>query len=174
MSVEVDVRDLVSRPGASRTVHVAEPIVGLATELARVPTDRPVEVDLLMESVVEGVLASGPVGGVMAFSCARCLKPFEGGFRVEVQELFAASPEADEVEYRIEEGFVDLEPLIRDAVVTSMPFAPLCRPDCLGLCARCGGDLNLGECSCPPETDARWDALSQVRFETSPNQFGEE
>jgi uncharacterized protein len=173
VSVEVDVRDLVARPGSSRTIHVEESIGGLQTELARVPAERPIEADLLMESVVEGILASGPVEGVMTYACARCLKPFEGGFRVEVQELFAGAPEGED-EYRIAEGHVDLEPLIRDAVVTSMPFAPLCRPDCLGLCARCGGDLNLGECACPPETDARWEALSQVRFDVSESQFRKE
>jgi uncharacterized protein len=167
VTVEVDVRDLVDRPGSRRRVHIEERVGGLQTELARVESDRPVEADLLMESVVEGILASGPVEGVVAFSCARCLKPFEDGFRVEVQELFAGGAEADEEAYRIEEGVLDLEPLIRDAVVTSLPFAPLCRPDCLGLCARCGGDLNLGECSCPPEADARWEALSQIRFDSS-------
>jgi DUF177 domain-containing protein len=166
VTVEIDVRDLVAQPGSSRTVRLEEPIEGLQTELAKVSADRPIEAELLMESVVEGILASGPVEGVMSYSCARCLKPFEGGFRVEVQELFAGAPEGDD-EYRIEEGQVDLEPLIRDAVVTSMPFAPLCLPDCLGLCARCGGDLNLGECSCPPESDARWEALAQVRFDVS-------
>jgi uncharacterized protein len=166
VTVEIDVRDLMAQPGSSRTIRLEEPIDGLQTELAKVSADRPIEAELLMESVVEGILASGPVEGVMSYSCARCLKPFEGGFRVEVQELFAGAPEGDD-EYRIEEGQVDLEPLIRDAVVTSMPFAPLCRPDCLGLCARCGGDMNLGECSCPPETDARWEALAEIRFDVS-------
>lgn len=165
MTVEVDVRDLVERPGSSRRIHVEETIAGLQNELARVDGERPVEADLLMESVVEGILASGPVAGVVALSCARCLKPFEDGFRVEVQELFAAAGAPDEQEYRIEEGMLDLEPMIRDAVVTSLPFAPLCRPDCLGLCARCGGDLNLKECTCPPEIDARWEALSRIRFD---------
>jgi uncharacterized protein len=164
VTVEVDIRDLVARPGASRTIHVEERLEGLRTELAGVAADRPVEADLLMESVLEGILASGPVEGVVAYSCARCLKPFEGGFRVEVQELFVGG-EAGDDEYRIEEGHVDLEPLIRDAVVTSLPFAPLCRPDCLGLCSRCGGDLNLDECSCPPETDARWEALAHIEFD---------
>ncbi|MFN2589916.1 MAG: DUF177 domain-containing protein [Actinomycetota bacterium] len=165
MTVEVDVRDLVARPGASRPVHFEEAIPGMQTELASVPPDRAVQVDLLMESVVEGILASGPVEGVMRFSCARCLKSFDAGFRVDVQELFAGSPEAEPDEYRIEDGSVDLEPLIRDVVVSSMPFAPLCRADCRGLCARCGGDLNLGECACPPETDGRWAALAQIRFD---------
>ena len=40
-----------------------------------------------------------------------------------------------------------------------LPFAPLCRPDCAGLCERCGGDRNLGECSCEQEIDARWAPL---------------
>jgi uncharacterized protein len=92
---------------------------------------------------------------------------------VEVQELFAGPVAAGDEDYRIDEGVLDLEPLIRDAVVTSLPFAPLCRPDCRGLCTRCGGDLNLGECSCPPETDARWEALSQIQFDSSKAQ-GEE
>jgi uncharacterized protein len=167
VTVAVDVRDLIGHPGSHRTVHLSQAIAGLATALAAVPEDHPVEADLLMESVVEGVLASGPVRGVIAYACARCLKPFEGGFAVEVQELFAAEAEQEDDGdgYRMDEGFVDVEPLIRDAVVTSMPFAPLCRPDCLGLCSRCGGDLNLGECACPPEADSRWEALSIVRFD---------
>jgi uncharacterized protein len=166
VSVAVDVRDLLGHPGSHRTVHIEEPVEGLATELVRVPDDAPVEADLLMESVVEGVLASGPVEGVWVVSCARCLKPVESTFRVQVQELFRpdAGPESED-DYPIEEGFVDLEPLIRDNVVPAMPFAPLCRPDCLGLCARCGGDRNAGECTCPEETDPRWSVLSGLGIE---------
>lgn len=167
MTVAVDVRDLVGHPGSHRTVHVSEPIAGLATELASVPPDRPVEAHLLMERVVEGVLASGPITGVITYACARCLESFDAEFVVEVRELFAAEPDLSEEGegYRMDEGFVDVEPLIRDAVVTQMPFAPLCRPDCRGLCSRCGADLNLGDCACPPETDHRWEALTAVRFD---------
>src|ERR671919_489075 len=79
-----------------------------------------------------------------ANGCARCLKPFEEEFRVEVRELFApgASDEADQ--YPVTEGHIDLEPMVRDAMVLGMPFSPLCRPDCLGLCERCGGGRNPG------------------------------
>jgi uncharacterized protein len=165
VTVEVDVRDLVDRPGSHRTVHVEEPIEGLETELARVPVGRPVEADLLMESVVEGILASGPVTGTVRYSCARCLKRFDDTFEVEVQELFAKEDRAGEDEYPLREGIVDVEPLLRDVVVGAMPFAPLCRPECLGLCSRCGADLNAGSCSCGPETDVRWSALSEIRFD---------
>ena len=63
------------------------------------------------------------------------------------------------------EGFVDLEPMIRDNVVPSFPFAPLHAPDCLGLCARCGGDRNLGECTCEEPVDDRWAALAGLDFD---------
>jgi len=170
VSVAVDVRDLLGHPGSHRAVRVAEAVPGLATDLARVPEDQPVEADLVMESVVEGILASGPVEATMALTCARCLKTFDAGFRVEVQELFVPGARPEDDEYPVEEGFVDLEPLIRDNVLLAMPFAPLCKPECLGLCPRCGGDRNLGECACTePEADARWAALEAL-FAESPDE----
>jgi uncharacterized protein len=165
MSVVIDVRDLVRSPGSSRALQVVEPIEGLAAGLAAVPQDRPVDADLLLESVVEGVLVSGPVTGVMTLTCARCLKPFEHGFDVRVQELFSEGATAEDDEYPLQQGHVDLEPMIRDAVVLSMPFAPLCRPDCMGLCPRCGGDRNLGECACGLELDARWAPLTDLKLD---------
>jgi DUF177 domain-containing protein len=159
VSLVIDVRDLIDQPGASRTVRVSESIPGLGTELASVPEDQRVDAVLLLESVVEGVLVSGPVSGAMVLSCARCLSTFESGFHLEVQELFVPGATPDGDEYPLGEGSVDLEPMIRDAVVLSMPFAPLCRPDCLGLCEGCGGDRNLGECVCEPEADTRWAPL---------------
>lgn len=161
----VDVRDLVGQPGASRHLRVAEPIDGLATELAQVPPGQPVRVEVLLESVVEGILVSGPVSGEMAYRCARCLKAFTERFTVEVTELFAAGAPEEEDAYPLREGAIDLEPMVRDAVVLSMPFSPLCRPDCLGLCERCGGDRNLGECTCAPDVDPRWAALEQLDLE---------
>jgi DUF177 domain-containing protein len=160
LTLDVDVRDLLGHPGSHRTVRVEEPVEGLRTELAHVPEDTPVAAELLMESVVEGILASGPVAGTMQLTCARCLKPFDGPFSIEVRELFTPGASDDDDEYPVQEGFVDLTPMIRDNVIPAMPFAPLCREDCLGLCPRCGGDRNLGECSCSEPVDERWSALA--------------
>jgi uncharacterized protein len=165
VSMVLDVRDLLGQPGSYRTVLVSEPIEGLETALATVPPDRPVRADLLMESVVEGVLASGPVEGVMELSCARCLKRFDAPFQVRVQELFCPGAGAEDDEYPVVEGFADLEPMFRDVIVLAMPFAPLCREDCLGLCERCGGDRNLGECRCEEAADARWSVLSTIELD---------
>ncbi|HEV8420191.1 MAG TPA: DUF177 domain-containing protein, partial [Actinomycetota bacterium] len=165
MSVEIDVRDLLSQPGASRTVRVSESIPGLGTELATVPEDHRIDAELLLESVVEGVLVSGPVSGSMVLACARCLKSFGADLHLQVKELFSPDAAVGDDKYPVHEGEIDLEPMIRDAVLLSMPFAPLCCPDCLGLCERCGGDRNLGECVCAPEVDPRWGPLSAIDVE---------
>lgn len=162
----IDVRDLLERPGSSKTVRVAEPVSGLATELVEVPQDVPLEGDLTLESVVEGIYVTGALAGRMAFRCARCLKPFERGFDLPLQEMFVRDPGPDD-DYVLDPDLrLDPEPMVRDAVVLSMPFSPLCKPDCLGLCERCGGDRNLGECSCTEPIDPRWSALE--RFTQDP------
>ena len=155
----IDVRDLLESPGSSRTVHVEEPVPGLRTELADVPEDTPIAADLTLESVVEGIFVRGSLEGRFTMRCARCLKTFERDFDVEMTELVAREPGPDD-DYALESDLtLDPEPIVRDAVVLEMPFSPLCRPDCLGLCEICGGDRNLGECPGHEVTDPRWDAL---------------
>jgi len=165
VTVSVDVRELVRHPGTSREVHLRAPVDGLATELARVPEDAGVGTDLLLESVVEGILASGEVSGTVVLTCARCLTPFEQPMVVSVQELFVPGAEPDDPDgYPLIDGEIDLEPMLRDAVVLALPYSPLCRPDCQGLCERCGGNRNLGECTCEPEVDQRWAPLAGLRL----------
>ena len=157
--IEVDVQDLLEKPGESRRVKRAEPLLEIQLELAEVPEDAHVQIDLLVESVADGVLVSGRLSAPARLACARCLTAIEDQVEVEVRELFVSDPGDDEYEIA-EAGVVDLEPMVRDALVPALPFAPLCKPDCLGLCVRCGGDHNLGECSCTePAIDPRWAAL---------------
>jgi len=161
--IAIDVRDLVGHPGSSRELHLDQPVEGMRLELAGVPDDRPVRGHLLLESVVEGILVSGPLVGRAAMSCARCLRQFEMDVDVNVQELFVPGARPEDDQYLLEPpGSVDLEPMIRDALLTAMPFSPLCRPDCLGLCERCGGDRNQEECSCRPDVDPRWAGLASL------------
>jgi len=160
----IDVRDLVGRHGAAKTEQFAGTIEDLTTELASVPEDAPVRGELVLESLEEGILASGELQGSLSLRCARCLKEFQRGFTVRVQELFVPFPHEDSDEYPLDpEGFLDPDQMVRDAIGVELPYAPVCRPDCLGLCARCGGDLNLGECTCEePDIDPRWDALEAL------------
>jgi uncharacterized protein len=155
----IDVRDLLEHPGSHRTVHVDEPVPGLRTELAGVPDDAPIAGDLTLESVTGGIFVRGSFGGRFEMRCARCLKGFERRFAVEVAEVVARAPGPEDDYGLTPDLSLDPEPLVRDAVVLEMPFSPLCRPDCRGLCDVCGGDRNLGECPGHPARDPVWAPL---------------
>jgi uncharacterized protein len=165
--ISIDVRDLVGHPGTSRNIHLDQAVEDLRLELAAVPGDAPIEADLLLEGVVEGIFASGLLRGAMRLSCARCLKAFDEPFDLAVNELFVPQPDPNAEDYPLDPtGEIDIEPLVRDAVMLAMPFSPLCRPDCLGLCERCGGDRNLGECTCAPApADPRWSVLENLTLD---------
>jgi uncharacterized protein len=164
----IDVRDLLGHPGASKIERLHGSIGDLGTELARVPEDAPVDGELLLESVLEGVLATGHLTGTMALRCARCLKEFSRDFDVEVAgELFTTSPDEGSDDYPLGSGGdLDPEQLVRDAVGLELPFSPLCTPGCQGLCTVCGADRNLGECPGHQDVDPRWADLS-VLFATT-------
>ena len=163
MIAEIDVRDLVGQPGATRRHQLEARVEGLGTELARLREDVPVAGDLLLESLVEGVLVSGRLHGRLSMRCARCLKEFEQPFSVEVHEMFVTEPDEEADDYPLgPEGSIEPEQMLRDAIGVELPFSPLCRSGCLGLCPVCGGDRNLDECPGHVETDPRWAALDRL------------
>lgn len=166
----LDTRDLGRRPGTSRTVHrnaLTAAALGVEGVIA-VPAGADVRLDLLLESVVEGVLVSGTASAPTVGECARCLEPLSGRVDVEIMELFAypdsttdVTTDEDEVS-RLVHDLVDLEPVVRDAVVLALPNAPLCTPDCAGLCPGCGGKwADLGADHRHETIDPRWAALTE-------------
>jgi uncharacterized protein len=160
----IDVRDLLGHPGTSRRVTVEGALEGLGLELATLAGA--VRGDLLLESVVEGILVSGTLTGAMHLRCARCLVDLDRPFRIELQEIVGVEPDEDDDAYPLTpESFIEPEPMLRDAVGVELPFAPLCRPDCRGLCSVCGENLNLNTCPGHEEIDHRWDALEGLLVE---------
>lgn len=160
----IDVRDLAGHPGASKRVSVDGTLEGLGTEVASVPDDAPLHADLLLESVVEGILVSGRVSGTFHLRCARCLDELDRPFAVDVTEMFVPDPDDEADDYPLDpEGSLDPGQMVRDTVGVELPFSPLCRPDCQGLCPVCGGNRNLGECPGDhPATDPRWAELETL------------
>lgn len=158
---DIDVSDLIGHPGMSRPLRVAGSVEDLSTEVAEVAGE--VTAALLLESIIEGIWVSGTLSGVFALRCARCLDGFERAFSFEVHELFSERPEPDGEDYALEPNET-LQPgqMAVDAIGMEMPFAPLCRPDCLGLCETCGRNRNLGGCSGHPQHDPRWAGLEAV------------
>ena len=105
----------------------------------------PLELDLLLEAVVEGVLVSGTARArcsESAFGAWLCLRRDRRRGAGAVR-AYRAGVEPDEEARRLDGDLLDLEPLLRDAIVVELPFQPLCWDDCHGLCAECGADLNV-------------------------------
>jgi uncharacterized protein len=162
----IPVANLLRRPGASRTVQVEGVLADVRGPGAEV-TDRPIAVDLTLERVSEGMVVRGTVTARWEAACSRCLAPVGGELAVNVGELYERQPLEGETYLLSEDDIVDLEPLIRDALLLELPAVPLCRPDCLGLCATCGVDHNAASCDCATsEPDPRWAALRSLDIQT--------
>jgi len=141
----------------------------LGLELIGVPEGAPLDLDLRMESVSEGVLVSGTVTAPVEGECGRCLRAVDDSVVVPVQELYAyehsvTDETTDEYEVgRLQGDLIDLEPALRDEVVLALPTNPLCREDCPGLCPECGVPLDeLPADHGHQVLDARWAALTQL------------
>ena len=169
----IDTRDIGRRPGSSHRYHreaAVEHELGFEPVIV-VPKGSTITFDALAESVVEGVLMSGTATAHTEGECSRCLDPLTDTVEVEFTELYAypdslteATTDEDEI-YRITDDLIDLEPVIRDAIVLALPQAPLCTPDCLGLCPGCGGRrAELGPGHGHETIDPRWAGLAD-RFD---------
>lgn len=121
------------------------------------------------------VLVEGTLKISVGLKCSRCLKevvcPLDVAF---TDELNPAEEGGDEEEQELTEKELDLSlysndevdilELIKEQVLLALPMKPLCRPDCLGICVKCGQDLNESPCSCKmEETDPRLASLSKFK-----------
>jgi uncharacterized protein len=140
----LDTRELGRRPGSQRTTSFSAPApADLGIEVLSVPEGSPVEFDLRLEAVMEGVLVTGTAQAGLVGECVRCLDAIDDDIVADFQELFVydESDAGEDEASRLEGDLLDLEPLLRDAVVLALPFQPLCREDCPGLCIECGARL---------------------------------
>jgi len=143
------------------------------TEVIAIPLGAPIELDVRLESVVEGVLVTGSAHATAAGACVRCLDPLTQPVSAHFQELFAypervahhhevSSQDDDDDVRELDGDMLDLEPALRDAVVPALPFQPVCREDCPGLCAECGAHLADDPTHHHDQLDPRWAALQDL------------
>lgn len=106
--------------------------------------------------------------------CARCLDGVEGVFSIPFERtvvtegtLTEEQLEEDVDEYLVlQDGLLDADDAVREALVLSFPMRLLCSEDCPGLCPVCGKPLRDGACGCVTrEIDPRWAALASIRFD---------
>ncbi|WOF24742.1 YceD family protein [Microbacterium betulae] len=127
--------------------------------IVSVPQGKELDLDVRLESVHEGILVSGDLDTEYEGVCGRCLRDIAQPVEVEFQELFEY-PGEETADFEVQDDHVDLETLVRDAVVLSLPFQPVCQPDCPGLDPATGERLT--ESAGTPQqvpVDPRWAAL---------------
>ena len=144
----------------------------LGVALARVPEGSDLHLSIRCESAVEGVWVTGTVGYRVEGECARCLEPIAWSEEASFAEMYGYPPtnargarvdvdtDEDDPLPMVEDDLIDLEPMVRDAVVLGLPIAPVCDADCAGLCATCGLKLQPGEIHRHEQIDPRWAALA--------------
>ncbi len=96
----------------------------------------------------QGLLLTGGFEGTITAQCVRCLKDFDHSIRWEMTELYAFNEKSvtDSGLILSDDAQIDLAPIIRDYAITEIPISPVCQPNCQGLCAECGQDLNQKDC----------------------------
>lgn len=156
-------RDIVRRPGEMREHAFSVALKEQWGEgIVSFEAGSEIDLDVRLESVHEGILVTGTVDATYSGVCGRCLIDIRQPVEVEFQELFAY-PGEEETDFEVQDDHVDLETLVRDATVLSLPFQPVCQPDCPGLDPETGERLttNTGTEQAAP-IDPRWSALQQI------------
>ena len=165
----LSVYDLLHRAGEMRE-HSIEVVVPerLGEGQVAVQAGAVLDLDVRLEGLHDGILVSATVTGTATGECSRCLKPIAEPVEVDIAELFAY--DVDEAfDYQVQDDHVDLEPVVRDAVVLSLPFQPVCRPDCPGLDPETGERVDDIPDYQPREiADPRWSALAGFQAESAP------
>ncbi|GAA0992738.1 DUF177 domain-containing protein [Subtercola frigoramans] len=157
----LNVWDLMHQPGEMRERQLDLVVPEkLGEGLVAVQAGSVLETDVRLEALHDGILVTAEVRGTASGICGRCLKDIDLPVRVEFAELFAYSRD-EAFDFEVQNDHVDLEPLIRDAVVLALPFQPVCRPDCPGLDPVTGERLeDLPDRAPQQNLDSRWSALA--------------
>ena len=158
----VNVSPLIQKPGMMRELELDITVPERIGEgLLYFDRGAELELDLRLESLHDGILATADVRGTLTGQCGRCLQDISEPWSGRFAELFGL--QADEsLVYAVEEEAVDLEGPLRDTVVLDLPFQPLCDPDCLGLDPATGEKLTEPLPEPEPPIDPRWAQLQQL------------
>jgi uncharacterized protein len=154
--LRIDVADLLSHPGARRSLHREATVEGLAGTAARI--DRPIVLDLVLERVPDGIVTRGSVRAQWEGDCGVCLRALAGELDVVVSELFEDAP-AEGDTYPLLGHHIDLEQLVRDALLLELPLAPTCASTGGSLCS---SDVPRDDADDVAPVDPRWAALSEL------------
>lgn len=169
----VRVGDLLREPGSRRDLEHEVDLGVLATSSASTIPGTTVDVEGVVVAMAGGVEALGTVAFDWYGACRRCLEDVTGHAVVEFREVCQREP-IDEDVLPIEGDLLDLEPLVRELVLSSLPLAPLCDEACPGpdperFPAATADEVEAEAADRDPDEegprDPRWDVLSELKFE---------
>lgn len=157
--MQLDLKSVLYTPGAR--IEFSEEYDFSDFEFgAQRPVAEPVKASGAVRNMAGVILLEGEISTTLHCVCDRCQIPFEKEFKVIPKAVLSEEPdEEDDMAYPIINGEIDVDEIITSAFVLDMDSLFLCRPDCKGLCPKCGADLNSGSCGCGKEADPRWAAL---------------
>jgi DUF177 domain-containing protein len=160
----LNVAELTRRPATRKAYELVVPAQGLTLGGdADVEDGTPVVVDVVVESLTDGLTVNGEIRTEWRGTCRRCVGPASGELLADVSELYQVHPTSEEA-FAFDGEQLDLGPMVRELVLMELPPAPLCRPDCAGICPVCGADRNVAPCDCEPDpVDPRWAGLEELR-----------
>ncbi|MFM6963203.1 MAG: YceD family protein [Micrococcales bacterium] len=160
----VNVHDLMHKPGQMREIELDIRLsASMGNGATEIPAGDLVELDLRLESVHEGILATAEVFAEAKAECSRCLEHVTHEVEVDFQELFTYSYVSEDEPVVVDES-IDLEQAVLDAVVLNLPLQPICSEDCLGLCPDCGVRLSDDPThQHEAKIDSRWNELKNLK-----------
>lgn len=157
----IGVADLLRRLGTRREVTVVAELDALAISSAAVIDGAEIEGRFILEALSDhAITVKGTITAPWTGECRRCLRTIEGAVSLDVEEIFEARPVEGET-YPLDGDHLDVEPLVRDAVLLSLPLAPLCEVACRGPEPE-GHSIST---DASPGIDPRWAALGDLKFE---------
>ncbi|BBH18191.1 hypothetical protein Back2_24780 [Nocardioides baekrokdamisoli] len=166
----LDTRDL--RRGAGNQKQIGRTVqapADLGSGVMNVPEGSDIILELRLEAVMDGVLLSGTASVELDGECARCLQEIRDELDVDLTEFYLyeepQDPNEDADELVLEDDMIDLDLVLRDAVVGAIPFQPLCTDDCPGLCPDCGARLaDEPDHNHDAKIDPRWAGLGGLEL----------
>lgn len=169
ITVEFNVSQLLKAPtGEQRRYELEEAVLDLGDGT----TATAISGTVVMTRVSPGIMVQVHGKALLDLSCVRCLAPFSYLAEFDIEEVYRPTvdvvtglpleidPEVEEYLWIDHNHILHLNESIRQSIILSIPIAPICREDCLGLCPRCGKNLNEGPCECKDhDIDERWEPL---------------
>ncbi len=163
--MRLGLRDIIHTPGASVSFSDSVDLSDLQYGTSY-PVSEPVQAVGTVRNTADVLMMKGKITTCIHGVCDRCAAAFTRNVElpidvVLVEELSNEDSE-DEWVFPLEAECADLDEIVRTVFVLNLDSKLLCKPDCKGLCCRCGKNLNDGPCTCQKELDPRFAALRQL------------